>query len=918
MQRHNVLVADSPAMRVNGTARTDDTPKWDRLLLRLRHEGGQIVELAGNRPILLDDASTAWLVIRGYVEVFAVRIEGGRQVGARQHLLRVDSGAGLFGMDIAGQSVGLLMSGAPGTRLLRTERFTLGRLTDTPESGQSIAELVAGWVAALSSTLGLVSQPPTPAPPGPLGGELLDRTHSHALASLTAAVERRLHAEQARHQERARQDGARMRSAIQHLVQFPLSRPSTRPASTEQHSPLFAACRLVGEALGVRVQPGTALGWAGHDAPVQAIARASGLHTRQVALRGAWWTSANGPMIGYRAENNRPVALIPRGGGYELHDPGDGTVTAVTAPVASSLAVSADTFYRRFGAGVLAARTLLAFGLHGGRRDLLSLLLPSLIVGTVGLLTPIIIGLLFDLAIPGGHRPLVLQLGVGLAVCALAGAAFQVVCDAAIVRLSGRLQSTVEPAHLDRLLELPVAFFRRYAAGDLVGRALAVGSVRETLVGPVLSATVCDLFGLLGIVLLFIYAPGLAVVATGLTVVLAAVLAVSFFLQLRYQRRLGDRTGRLAGTVLQLIGGISKLRAAGAEGRAFAFWAEQLAGQRRVAHQARTVTNGLTIFISAYPLLASAVLFGVAVLGGAPGLSVGAFLAFYAAFGLLTRAVIRLGQASTALCQAAPAYERARPILDTRPEVDAPRMDPGELGGKIEVRGVSFRYGEDGPLVLDDVSITCRPGELVALVGPSGSGKSTLVRLLLGFEAPRAGQVLYDGRDLAALDARAVRRQIGAVLQNGRLLSGDIVSNIVGASTLTLDDAWEAARLAGLDEEIRQLPMGMHTVLSEGGGTLSGGQQQRLTIARAIVHRPRVLVFDEATSALDNWTQATVGRSLERLSATRLVIAHRLSTVVNADRIYVLERGRVVESGTYRELMEHDGLFASLTRRQLV
>jgi ATP-binding cassette subfamily C protein len=545
------------------------------------------------------------------------------------------------------------------------------------------------------------------------------------------------------------------------------------------------------------------------------------------------------------------------------------------------------------------------------------LLLLSLIVGTLGLLTPIITGLLFDLAIPGGHRSLLLQLGTGLAVCALASATFQAVCDVAIVRLSGRIQATVEPALLDRLLELPVAFFRRYPAGDLVGRARAIGSVRETLVGPLLSATVLDLFGLLGVVLLFTYAPGLAVVATGLTAALAVVLAVGCRLHLRHQRCLGDQTGRLAGTVLQLICGISKLRVAGAEGRAFSVWAEQLAGQRRAAYQARTVANGLTIFLAAYPLLASTALFGVAVLGLASNLSVGGFLGFFTAFGLVTRAVIRLGQAGTALCQAAPAYERARPILDTRPEVDTPRTDPGELDGAVQVNGVSFRYGEDGPLVLDDVSIACRPGELVALVGPSGSGKSTLVRLLLGFEAPRAGAILYDGQDLAGLDVRAVRRQIGVVLQDGRLLAGDIVSNIVGASTLTLDHAWEAARLAGLDEEIRQLPMGMHTVLSEGCGTLSGGQQQRLMIARAIVHRPRILLFDEATSALDNQSQATVARSLERLSATRLVIAHRLSTVVSADRIYVLDRGRIVEHGTYNDLMDRGGLFASLARRQL-
>jgi ATP-binding cassette subfamily C protein len=215
------------------------------------------------------------------------------------------------------------------------------------------------------------------------------------------------------------------------------------------------------------------------------------------------------------------------------------------------------------------------------------------------------------------------------------------------------------------------------------------------------------------------------------------------------------------------------------------------------------------------------------------------------------------------------------------------------------------------------VSLQCRPGEFVALVGPSGSGKSTLLRLLLGFEAPEAGAIRYDRRDLAALDARAVRRQIGTMLQNGRLLAGDIFTNIVGASTLTLEDAWAAARLAGLDEDIRQLPMGMHTVLSDGASTLSGGQRQRLLIARAIVHKPRLLFFDEATSALDNRTQEIVGESLERLAVTRLVIAHRLSTIQKADRIYVLERGRIVESGTYRELMQRRGVFAALARRQL-
>jgi ABC-type bacteriocin/lantibiotic exporter with double-glycine peptidase domain len=264
-----------------------------------------------------------------------------------------------------------------------------------------------------------------------------------------------------------------------------------------------------------------------------------------------------------------------------------------------------------------------------------------------------------------------------------------------------------------------------------------------------------------------------------------------------------------------------------------------------------------------------------------------------------------------------PLYEQAKPILTSLPEVDTAKADPGVLAGDIELEHLVFRYQADGPPVLRDVTIRIRAGEFVAFVGPSGSGKSTLLRLLLGFEVPEAGAVYYDGQELAGLDIQSVRRQIGVVLQNGRLMSGDIFTNITGSSPATLDDAWEAARMAGFDEDIKSMPMGMHTVVSEGGGTLSGGQRQRLMIARAIVQRPRILFFDEATSALDNRTQSIVSTSLDRLQATRIVVAHRLSTIVHADRIYVVEAGRVVQSGTYEQLISQDGLFAELAARQL-
>jgi ATP-binding cassette subfamily C protein len=302
---------------------------------------------------------------------------------------------------------------------------------------------------------------------------------------------------------------------------------------------------------------------------------------------------------------------------------------------------------------------------------------------------------------------------------------------------------------------------------------------------------------------------------------------------------------------------------------------------------------------------------------GVVSLSTGAFLAFHAAFFQFLAAALALSSAAVSVLGIVPLFERARPILETLPETSAATAEPGSLTGHIEISHAFFRYRPDTPLVLRDLSLSVRPGEFVALVGASGCGKSTLFRLLLGFERLDSGAIHFDGRDLAGMNPQAVRRQIGVVLQNGQLQTGDIFENIAGTRPLTIDDAWAAARLAGLEDDIRAMPMGMHTVVSEGGGGLSGGQRQRFMIARAIASRPRILLFDEATSALDNLTQAIVSRSLERLEATRIVIAHRLSTVVKADRIFVLEAGRVVESGSYAELIAREGLFAKLAQRQL-
>lgn len=329
----------------------------------------------------------------------------------------------------------------------------------------------------------------------------------------------------------------------------------------------------------------------------------------------------------------------------------------------------------------------------------------------------------------------------------------------------------------------------------------------------------------------------------------------------------------------------------------------------------------MAAFHAGYPLICSAILYAAyayyAAKPDVPPMTTGQILAFMASFGQFLASMLAMASAVVTVAGVTPVYERCKPILETLPEASGTQTHPGELQGRIEVNNVSFRYSHDGPQILRNISLTIEPGQFVAIVGGSGCGKSTLFRLLLGFEKPESGGIYFDGQDLSGLDPRAVRQQFGVVIQSSKVISGDIFANITGASNLTLDDAWNAARLAGLTEDIQAMPMGMHTVVSEGGGTLSGGQRQRLMIARAIVRRPRIILFDEATSALDNQTQAIVSRSLESLQATRIVVAHRLSTIVNADRIYVLNKGVVEQSGTYEELMRQEGLFRELALRQI-
>ena len=666
--------------------------------------------------------------------------------------------------------------------------------------------------------------------------------------------------------------------------------------------------------------------------PLDAIARASMFRTRRVILDGDWWLEEYDALLGYRLEDNSPIALLPktnnyfdRGSKYDLFDPRTGIKVEVDAAVAESVSPEAVMFYRPLPPKMYRALEVFRFGIKGYEVELVTIFALGIVGTLLGMVTPQATAMLVNSAIPDGDRLLLWQIGLALFAAAIGKTLFQLAQGIVSLRLENAADSNLQPAVWDRLLQLSPAFFRKYSSGDLMMRLMAVSEVRGQLSGATQRTLLSGIFALLNLVLMFVYSVKLALIGMGIAILTIIVTIVSSRLLIKKQRRQEELDGEINSLTVELIGGVSKLRVAAAEGRAFAAWADKYSQRLRLSSRVQQINDGISTFSEALPEVSSILLFWFAILfiqiasskNNPLGFNAGTFLAFNTAFGIFLGGATDISNTFTDILEIVPLWERAQPILQNEPESNLDKASPGRLTGRLFLDHVTFRYGSEGPLTLEDVSVRANPGEFVAFVGPSGSGKSTIFRLLLGFETPLSGTVYYDGQDLAGLDVPAVRRQLGVVLQNVRASNGSIFESIASGALVTLDEAWEAARMAGFAEDIEQMPMGMHTVVSEGGGNLSGGQRQRLLIARSLVLKPKIILMDEATSALDNRTQSIVTESLDRMNATRIVIAHRLSTIRNADRIYVVEAGRVVQVGKYDDLVKEEGLFARLVARQL-
>lgn len=655
------------------------------------------------------------------------------------------------------------------------------------------------------------------------------------------------------------------------------------------------------------------------------IAQASNVRIRKVMLRGSWWKEENGHMLAFMGEEKHPVALIQKSSGlYTITDLKSNTVKPVTKEIADSLDPAAYMFFFSFNSKMNSIRKIWNFAIQGIKHDAKYLVLAALAGSLLGLLVPVLSGVMFDDVIPSADRSMLFQVFGILLIIGIVTALLQLIQGVLQLRVETKSNLNLQGGVMDHLLRLPVNFYRQYTAGDLTNRVLSINAIRQILSNTVITTVLSGAFSIVNLVLLFRYNVKLAWIGVGLSAIAVAFIAIVGWLKLKYDRQISNDQGEIQGFLFEFLSGITKIRITGSEKRIFSLWATRFSRLKKTAFTSGNYQNYIEVFNASYPLVTSIFFFSfiyylmtneAATTAGL--ISVGAFMAFITAFNQFLNDALRMSLSVISSLNVVTLYERVKPIFDETPESTDQSGDPGELNGEIELNSVSFKYNEDQPLVLNNISFKIKPGEMVAFVGPSGSGKSTVMRILLGFEKPESGSVYYNGTSFDAMNKDLVRQQIGVVLQNGALMSGSIYKNIVGNSDLSLEDAWSAARMAGMEEDIKSMPMGMHTVISEGAGTFSGGQRQRLMIARAIAHKPRLLYMDEATSALDNKTQKIVSDSLDNLQATRIVIAHRLSTIMNADRIYVMDKGTIVESGTYEELMKKSGLFSKLAKRQI-
>ncbi len=643
-----------------------------------------------------------------------------------------------------------------------------------------------------------------------------------------------------------------------------------------------------------------------------------GIMYRKVELKGQWYKDAYGPMLGYVGEDKSPVALIPDSAGrYSYYDYRDKKKVRVNTASAKEISEDAFCFYRPLPRKSLKIVDLFKYlfdCIDNG--DIIIFALLTFIYTSIYMIFPSISNFISGFVLRSESVKLLFGTAVFLFTTILSSELMKTCTELAEQRFSIKASINVESAVMGRVLNLPPSFFKQYTAGELSARISAVNSLCNILVEQVIAIPITTVIAFMYLLQIGNYASQLVIPSVIILASTMLVTVTTIVIQSRITTKVMKDTAHEDGVSYALINGIQKIKLSGSEKRAFAKWANDYTESAKLLYNPPLFIKINSSINMAITIIGSIVLYYIAVQSD---VSPSEYIAFTTAFGFIEGAFSNFSSIAFSVANIKPILKLAEPILKTEPENMGDKQLVNKLNGGIELNNISFKYNEDGPMILDGLNLKVKPGEYLAIVGKTGCGKSTIIRLLLGFEKPQKGAIYYDSKDITRLDLRSLRRKIGSVTQNGTLFQGDIYSNIVISDpTLSVDAAWEAAEIAGIADDIRQMPMGMFTMISEGQGGISGGQKQRIMIARAVAPKPKILLLDEATSALDNITQKKVSEALDNLKCTRIVIAHRLSTIKNCDRIVVVDGGRIVEDGQYDELISRGGFFTELVKRQQV
>lgn len=649
---------------------------------------------------------------------------------------------------------------------------------------------------------------------------------------------------------------------------------------------------------------------------IEYMCRTGGVMHRTVRLEPGWYKDAFGAYLG-KLKNGEVVALLPRtSGGYFYQDPFTGKNVKLNKTTEKALDDRAELFYPALPARSLEIKEFIRFLLKSlDKGDILKVIVSSVISALVGLLPAFASALAYGEVAPSGQSRLILPIAGLLLGVSVGTLLFKMNKNLVMNRIAIKIGDFAEAAVFSRVLLLPTSFFKDYSAGNLSTRINNIWRMIHSMVEAILGGGLTVVLSVVYFGQIIYYASSLLLIA--ILIIAAQILVITLILRqlLKMEVEAVEANTGASGTVTTLLRGIQKIKLAGAEDRAFSKWAGKYSRYANASFNRPKYLYCLDAFVGLIGMLG---VLGIYMKAMSTGFSTANFMAFNTAFGQINASIILFTGMIASMVRSFPKFEQLSPILKAVPECDDEKPSIKDVDGSIEVNGLSFRYTDEMPWVIDNISFSIKKGEYVAIVGRSGCGKSTLMRLLLGFELPSAGNIMYGEYDLSRINLRSLRQKgISMVMQDAQLLKGDIFENITLSNpNATLEDAWEAAEIAGIANDIRNMPMGMSTLVSEGGGGVSGGQRQRLIIARAVCSRRKIMILDEATSALDNITQQAVAESLNKLECTRIAIAHRLSTVQHCDRILVLDKGRICEEGTYEELIEKNGVFAELVKKQ--